>query len=91
MRHIVKQLCYLWDHMLTQTAPASPQALRAARRDKGLSVEEAALAIGVSRGTLSRAERGKTTPHPGTGLKIAGFYGLKPSEVWPVMPHEAAA
>ena len=57
--------------------------LRECRRDKGLSIDEAAVEIGVSRGTLQRAEQGTTEPQPRTAKKIADFYDQKPSDFWP--------
>ena len=60
------------------------------RLDKGLSLRAAAAEIGVSLDTLRRAERG-ARPQPGkrglgeaAALRIAEFYGYRPSELWPI-------
>jgi transcriptional regulator with XRE-family HTH domain len=58
--------------------------LRELRRDMGLTVREASEAIGVAKGTLVAAERARREPYPRTMKKIADFYGLKPSSIWPV-------
>lgn len=34
--------------------------------------------------TLQRAETGRTAPFPSTALKIAGYYGLRVTDVWPL-------
>ncbi|MFZ1925305.1 MAG: helix-turn-helix transcriptional regulator [Solirubrobacteraceae bacterium] len=58
--------------------------LRDKRRDLGMNLVEAAEGCGVSRATLQRLETasGKGLPHPSTALKVARYYGLKPSAVW---------
>lgn len=57
--------------------------LIAARLNKGMSPEVAANAIGIARGTLERAEDGRGI-HPGTAKKIADFYGVLVTDIWPV-------
>lgn len=59
-------------------------ALRAARIDKGLTIEQAADQIKVGREVLRRAESNGSRPQPRHAIKIAEFYGLKPSELWPI-------
>lgn len=65
--------------------------LRKLRIDRGLGLEEAADQMGVHRDTLARAETGDGKPHPRNALKIAAFYGFKPSEVWPLDDPKVAA
>jgi transcriptional regulator with XRE-family HTH domain len=60
------------------------------RLNRGLSLREAADAIGVERRVLLRAELGTTTPHPGNGKKIADFYDKQVTDLWP-LEDEAAA
>lgn len=64
--------------------------LRSARLDKGLTLRQAAMRIGLSWKTLQRAEVGLSQPHPGTAKKVADFYGLKVSDLWPVADRSAA-
>lgn len=61
--------------------------IRAARLNRGLSVERAAAEIGVSRGTLVRAESGEM-PQPALAKLIADFYGRRVTDIW---PHEKEA
>lgn len=64
--------------------------LQKLRLDRGLSVRQAAEQIGVAAGTLAQAETGERQPHPGSALKIAVFYGLAVTEVWPLQTAEPA-
>jgi transcriptional regulator with XRE-family HTH domain len=64
--------------------------LRQYRRDKGLSQREAATEIGVSSGTLGRAEAGHGLPQPKVAKRITDFYGVRPSKIWPIVPSEEA-
>jgi transcriptional regulator with XRE-family HTH domain len=50
--------------------------LRAARINQGQSIKEAARQIGVSEGTLRRAERGEGM-HPRTLKRIADYYEIR--------------
>jgi transcriptional regulator with XRE-family HTH domain len=59
--------------------------LTTARLNKGLSLEAAALQIGVARTTLVRAERGERI-HPAKAKLIADFFGLEVSDFYPVEP-----
>ncbi len=59
--------------------------LVAERLNRGQSTRAAAEAIGVSRGTLERAERGER-PQPELAKKIADHYGVKVTDIWPIEP-----
>lgn len=68
--------------------------IRAARMNRGLSTRAAAIAIGVARQTLEDAESGERIPLPATAKKIADFYDVKVTDIWPVddpEPTRAAA
>ena len=52
------------------------QAVRARRTQAGLSIEEAALSIGVAKQTLSDLELGKPSVKLGNALKIARDLGV---------------
>ena len=54
-----------------------PNALRALRRGKGLSQDEAVKELGVARNTLSLYETGKLTPSLDTLIKLLDFYGYR--------------
>lgn len=63
--------------------------LRQLRAEKGLSIRQAEQEIGLSRGVLNRAERAEGI-HPSHAKKIAEFYGVSVTDIWPVEPaHEA--
>lgn len=57
--------------------------LEAERLNMGLSPEEIAEKMGVHSRTLRRAEQGHR-PHPRHMKKIADFYGVKVTDIWPV-------
>lgn len=61
------------------------------RVNRGLSLNAAAAEIGVSPNTLAVAESGEVKPRPSSALKIAGFYGFRVTDVWPLEPDTAAA
>lgn len=63
--------------------------LTAERLNRGLSIRQAAKAIGVTAPTLQRAETGEGV-HPGNALKIADFYDCKVTDIWPVEEQAAA-
>ena len=68
--------------------------LKELRLNRGLGLAQAADEIGVDKSVLSRAEKGETEPHPKNKLKIADFYELSVTDIWPVStrePEEAAA
>lgn len=54
-----------------------PNVLRALRRDKGLSQEEAVKELGIARNTLSLYETGKLTPALDTLVNLLGFYDYR--------------
>lgn len=57
--------------------------LEAERLNQGHSLRSGAKAIGITRETLERAERGAGV-HPSSAKKIADFYGVKVTDIWPV-------
>lgn len=63
--------------------------LRTLRLNMGLSTRKAAIRIGIARETLERAERGEDV-WPETAKKIADFYGLRVTDIWPVDPAPAS-
>lgn len=63
--------------------------LRAERLNRGLSLRAAAELMDVDRGTLAGAEAGTQTPHPPQMLKIAKFYDVQVTDIWPVAPSTA--
>ena len=58
-------------------------SLKAERLNRGLSIKQAPEKMGVAAPTLGRAEDGEGI-HPNNALKIADFYGLKVTDIWPV-------
>jgi transcriptional regulator with XRE-family HTH domain len=59
-------------------------SLRAERRNRGLTLREAAEAIGVDKSALARAERNEGSPTARHAFAIASFYGYKVTDLWPV-------
>jgi DNA-binding XRE family transcriptional regulator len=57
--------------------------LRDLRHDTGLTARTAAKRIGVALPTLLDAENGVTDPVIQTKHKIASYYGVQVSEIWP--------
>lgn len=57
--------------------------LRAKRKNSGLSAQQAAREMGVSRQVLLNAELGRNIPQPANAAKIANFYNLDTVDVWP--------
>lgn len=51
-------------------------AIRAMRTEQGLTIEEAAMTIGIAKQTLSDIEAGKPTVGLGIVLKVAGELGV---------------
>lgn len=51
-------------------------AIRASRTEAGMSLQEAAMTLGISKQTLADLERGKPTVSLGTSLKVAQEFGL---------------
>lgn len=75
--------------MTDSTTPAVD--LVALRLDKGLSIRAAAKKMKVHKETLAGAESGESKPQPRTAFKIASFYGLRVTEVWPTPEREEIA
>lgn len=65
--------------------------LRDLRHDNGLTARDAAKRIGVALPTLLDAENGVTDPVVQTKHKIATFYRVPVSEIWPTVPHQERA
>ena len=65
--------------------------LEEARVNRGLSLRAAAREIGVDWKTLRRAERGDHRPQARNAFRIARFYGLQVTDIWPLEPTEGAA
>lgn len=55
--------------------------LEALRRERGLSLDEAASLTGLSRATISRIERGETSPTANALGRLCGAYGLTMSRL----------
>lgn len=64
---------------------ALAERIAAARRSAKLTLDEAAVASGVSRATLSRIERGETSPTAATLGRLCGAYRLTMSELLSVL------
>ena len=60
-----------------------PTRLIEARVNAGLTVAEAAKAIGVDRRTLAKAEAGEYV-REGLAKRIAEHWGFQPTDIWPV-------
>lgn len=56
--------------------------VRALRKERGLTQEELADAIGVSRQTIISIERGRYVPSLPLALKIAGFFRCSTDEMF---------
>ena len=62
---------------VTVQSPADlGKLLRAARKNAGMTLDEAALVCGVSKRNLSEIERGKTTAEIGRVLRLLGQFGI---------------
>lgn len=57
--------------------------LRTERLNRGLSQSALARETGIDRGTVIRMERGQR-PLPDTALKVADFFGVRVTDIWPV-------
>lgn len=64
--------------------------IRAERINRGLSTREAAVAMGISRPTLERAEAGDEL-RPRQAKCIADFYGVRVTDIWPIDDIEPAS
>ncbi len=68
--------------MVHPRAPEGAADLRRARADHGLSLRAAAKEIGVTRGVIREAEAGRR-PQPQNARRIADFFGVTVSALWP--------
>lgn len=64
--------------------------LKAERLNRGLGINDAADAIGVPFYVLRDAETQGTQPRPAAAKRIADFYGVKVTDIWPVEEKSAA-
>jgi DNA-binding XRE family transcriptional regulator len=60
------------------------------RLDAGLSPEQLAAETGVSNVTIRSAERSGKRPQPQTAKKLADYFGVKVTAIWPVAERKAA-
>lgn len=60
------------------------QALRTARKDRGLSCDGLGRLLGVSRWVVIRWESGRRTPSVDVALRVAKMLGLSPEVAWGV-------
>ena len=56
-------------------------SLKAARINSGLTQEQAAEALEITKGTLANYEMGKTTPRISMAKRIARLYGLTVDDI----------
>lgn len=54
------------------------------RVDRGMSVPDLAKAAGVSAYVIRRAEATGSRPRPENALKLARYFGLRVTDVWPI-------
>lgn len=66
------------------------EEMKEERLNRGLTIDTASHAIGVSRETLRKVEEGYR-PGPRLGKLIADFYGVRFTDLWPVEREETAA
>ncbi|MDD3675810.1 helix-turn-helix domain-containing protein [Thauera propionica] len=55
--------------------------IKAARKAKGLTVQDVATRCGITPGTVSRIERGLIGTSPETAKKLAAALGIDPADV----------
>lgn len=67
---------------------ASAARIRTLRLDRGLSPEQLGCAVGVSGPTIRALENpaARRNPNARTQYAIAAFFGLRPSELFPMQP-----
>lgn len=53
------------------------------RVDAGLSPNDLGAHLGISGNSIREAEKGANT-HPRHKLQIADFFGLRPTDIWPI-------
>lgn len=54
------------------------------RVDRGMSRTDLAKAAGVSTYVIRRAEMTGSRPRPDNALKLARYFGLRVTDIWPV-------
>jgi DNA-binding XRE family transcriptional regulator len=64
--------------------------LLAERKDRGLSQRAMADLVGVTRRVWAAAERGEVEPRGTSARKIAEFFNVKVTDIWPAASVEAA-
>jgi transcriptional regulator with XRE-family HTH domain len=62
----------------------------AERRNRGLSLKQMAKAVGISKSTWARLEKGDTLS-AANSLKVAEYFDLTVTEIWPLPTSETAA
>jgi putative transcriptional regulator len=65
--------------------------LRDLRRDRGLTLAVASEQMGISTAALSLIELGRVNPTPPVAFRVASFYGLRVSDIWPTASGAEAA
>lgn len=75
--------------MTLQQDEIRPLNIVGERLNRGLSINAAAIEMGIARGSLVKAERGEL-PHPAVAKLIADFYGVLVTDIWPVEDRTAA-
>ena len=74
--------------MASKTTPGL--VLRHLRFNEGLSVEDLAKRVGVSRQSVYDMEKESYgRPRAQTAKAIADVFGVKPTDIWPVLPPES--
>lgn len=58
--------------------------LQELRLDRGMSVPDLARAAGVSPYVIRRTEASGTRPRPENALKLAHYFGLRVTDIWPI-------
>jgi ribosome-binding protein aMBF1 (putative translation factor) len=64
--------------------------IKAERLNRGLSIPALAREIDVPDHVIRHAEKGGT-PTPANALKLASFFGVRVTDIWPADAPEAAA
>lgn len=63
----------------------TPRQMREARLNAGLSLNAAADQLEVPKRLIVALEAGENVrPHPHNAKKLADFYGVKVTDIWPV-------
>lgn len=70
----------------------TPKQMREFRLNAGLSLSAVSEQIGVPKRLLAELENGvPVRPHPHNAKRLADFYGVKVTDIWPVDDLEPAA